>query len=83
MEESASVNLALLVFTLSWTLSREGHEDQQSESRDRVERWAQRAWERVVSTLSNLAARVKGGRDKPGARARQGREHARGATHQH
>ena len=32
--------------------------------------------------LSNLAVRVKGGREKPGARTRQGCEHARGATHQ-
>ena len=41
-------------------------------------------WERVVSKYYPiLLARVKGGRDKRGARARKGREHTRGATHQH
>ena len=35
---------------------------------------------RGFKVRSSLAARMKGGRDKPGARARQGREHARGAT---
>ena len=50
-DASIAVNLALLVFTLSWTQSREGHEDQQSESRDKVERWGQRAGTRGFKTL--------------------------------
>ena len=34
---------------------------------------------RGFKVLSSLAVRIKVGQDKPGARARQGREHARGA----
>ena len=33
-----------------------------------------------IKVLSSLRVRRTGGRDKPGARARQGREHARGAS---
>ena len=32
------------------------------------------------NVLSNLVVRVKGGRETPGVRTRQGREHARGAS---